>query len=150
MMKNLIQYLFGISIVLLGRGDGMEPLDAVSRSKNHPTTEFRTTTELQLQRNEDGTEGDDLENHDLHVEKDMDEVAGNYTDASNISPIFITTLWMVADYFLIFFNHNIPDDEEDQDVDEGGSSRKFVSPREYYCFKTGPPSRCYPCIIVLH
>jgi hypothetical protein len=37
------------------------------------------------------------------VEKDMDKVAGNYTDASNISPIFITTLWMVADYCLIFF-----------------------------------------------
>jgi hypothetical protein len=72
-----------------------------------PKTILQPNSELQrnyeLQRNEDGTEGDDLENHDLHVEKDMDEVAGNYTDASNISPIFITTLWMVADYCLIFF-----------------------------------------------
>jgi hypothetical protein len=42
---------------------------------------------------------------------------------------------MVGDCSLIIFNHNIPDDEEDQDEDEGGSSRKFVSPREYYCFK---------------
>jgi hypothetical protein len=38
----------------------------------------------ELQRNEDGTEGEDLQNDDLHAEKDMDEVAGNYTDASNM------------------------------------------------------------------
>jgi hypothetical protein len=31
-------------------------------------------------------------------------------------------------------NHCL-DDEEDQEDDEGGSSRKFVSAREYYCFK---------------
>jgi hypothetical protein len=35
----------------------------------------------------------------------------------------------------MFFHHNIPDDEEDPDENEGGASRKFVSPREYYCFK---------------